>query len=102
MRGKSDAKLNRRLPGHKPKPPAGGKVLQRLFNYLARRDPALNDEVVASIPVPKAARQRFGLSKRALAAGPPTAARMSSSRRKAAPASSFAKAIIKAADSATA
>ena len=63
MRSKIDTKLQRRAK--KPKSPVGGKALQRLFFYLSERDPALNNDVLATIEVPKVARPRFGLTKSA-------------------------------------
>ena len=63
MRSKIDTKLQRRAK--KPKSPAGGKALQRLFFYLSGRDPALNNDVLAMIEVPSVARPRFGLPKSA-------------------------------------
>ena len=62
MRSKIDTKLQRRAK--KPKSPVGGKALQRLFFYLSERDPALNNDVLATIEVPKVARPRFGLTKK--------------------------------------
>src|SRR5439155_4990052 len=50
-----------------PKPP-GGKALQRLFAFLAKRDPALNNDIVAAIPVPKSARPNYALTAQALRA----------------------------------
>jgi photosystem II stability/assembly factor-like uncharacterized protein len=61
MRSKIDTKLARRAK--KPKSPVGGKALQRLFFYLSERDPALNNDVLATIEVPTIARPRFGLAK---------------------------------------
>ena len=72
MRSKIDARFERRGRGGKPRSPVGGKALQRLFAYLGRRNPTLNDEVVAAVAVPKAARPKFGLTKRALRAKAPT------------------------------
>jgi hypothetical protein len=66
MKSTADSKIGRRGDKAAPKLVPGGKALQRLFNYLARRDPAINEEVVESMAVPKRARPRFVLSKRAL------------------------------------
>src|SRR5947208_13802050 len=86
MRSKIDAKLARRA--NKPNSPVGGKALQRLFFYLSERDPARNNDVLATIEVPKVARPRFGLTKSAPRAR----------RGRAAPAAkSFASAIVDAA-----
>src|SRR5947208_15116391 len=86
MRSKIDAKLARRA--NKPNSPVGGKALQRLFFYLSERDPALNNDVLATIEVPKVGRPRFGLTKSAPRAR----------RGRAAPAAkSFASAIVDAA-----
>jgi hypothetical protein len=68
MRSKLDPKIEahgRKRKGQ-PKPLPGGKVLQRLFSYLAERDPTLSDDVVATMPVPKAVRPRFALTARAM------------------------------------
>jgi hypothetical protein len=93
MRGKLDAKINRSAKRSKP----GGKALQRLFTYLGERDPKLNDDVVATIVVPKAARHQFMLTKRALRAKAMNAARAKRARRTPPEARSFAAAIAKAA-----
>jgi hypothetical protein len=97
MRSKIDARLNRRAKTGKSTPPPGGKVLQRLFTYLGRRDPALNDDVVANVAVPKAARQKFGLTRKALGARLITAASARRTRRTLPAAKSLATAISKAA-----
>ena len=98
MKSKRDAKIDRQIRRKAPSP-AGGKVLRRLFAYLAERDPALNSDAVATLTIPKATVPQFGFPKgttesraaRALAAAPPK-------RRAAAPASkSFSTAICKAA-----
>jgi photosystem II stability/assembly factor-like uncharacterized protein len=62
MRGKRDAKTSRQIKQKAPSP-AGGKVLQRLFSYLAERDPKLNDNVVSTFTIPKATAPRFGFRK---------------------------------------
>jgi len=61
--------------------PPGGKALQRLFNFLGRRDPKLNEEVVATMVVPKAARRKFAMTSRALQAKPLTKAKAARPRR---------------------
>ena len=98
MRSKIDAKFERRGRGRKPRSPVGGKALQRLFAYLGRRDPTLNDDVVAAVPVPKAARPKFGLTKRALRmkAGARASGKAGGARKRA-PAKSLAAALAKAA-----
>jgi hypothetical protein len=101
MRSKLDARIERRGRKGKAKPLPGGKALQRLFNYLGERDPALNDDVLANIAVPKAARPRFGLTKRALRAKSlttTTLARSARGRRATPEARSLAAALIKAAE----
>jgi photosystem II stability/assembly factor-like uncharacterized protein len=97
MRGANDARLNRRSKSGTSAPPPGGKVLQRLFAYLGRREPRLNDEIVASIPVPKTARQLFGLTTKARHAKAVTLARVRRARRPSTAAKSFASAVAKAA-----
>jgi photosystem II stability/assembly factor-like uncharacterized protein len=59
MRGEFDKRVEKR-PASKQY--TGGKALQRLFYYLAGRDPSLVDEIIASRPLPKSARPRFGLT----------------------------------------
>src|SRR5262245_8242991 len=56
-----------------PRPP-GGKALQRLFAYLGQRDPALNNDDVAIVAVPRTARPSYALTREALKAKPVTAA----------------------------
>src|ERR1700760_370822 len=70
MRSKFDAKIESKgkKAGRKPKPVAGGKALQRLFQFLGQRDPKLNDEVVSSLTVPKIARPKIGLTRKAMSA----------------------------------
>ena len=77
-----------------PRPP-GGKVLQRLFTFLGQRDPALNDELVVTVPVPKSVRPNYALTARALRAKSVTA--RSVARRRTPAAKPFAQAIVKAA-----
>jgi len=98
MRSKLDPKLNRQKT-RKATPPPGGKVLQRLFTYLGRRNPALNDDVVARLALPKAARQKFGLTKRALHAKAVTVASARKPRKASRAAKSLAATITKAAKS---
>ena len=97
MRSKRDARIDRQVRQKTPSP-AGGKVLRRLFGYLAERDPSLNNDVVATFVIPKATVPIFGFPKgmteakvaRTLAAAP--------RKRRAAPAAkSFATAIARAA-----
>src|SRR5437870_8848614 len=97
MRSKIDAKINRRTKQKKRKSPLGGKALQRLFFYLGQRDPTLNNEVVATIAVPNAAKPKFGLTKRALRATPGGAGRARRAGRTPPAAKSFSAAITKAA-----
>ncbi|MFL6569638.1 MAG: WD40/YVTN/BNR-like repeat-containing protein [Chthoniobacterales bacterium] len=59
MRSKTDAKTARAARGKKTKKVHGGKALQRLLAYLAERDPALNNEILADIPAAAAAQPRF-------------------------------------------
>jgi hypothetical protein len=80
-----------------PRPP-GGKVLQRLFSFLGQRDPALNDDVVATLVKPRAPRPNFALTRTALRA--PLSSRPSRRRRSPA-AKSFAASIIAASNSLT-
>ena len=93
MKSKIEARIERRTKRKKPKSPVGGKALQRLFFYLGERDPKLNDDVVATIAVPKAARPKFGLTKKALRAKPVSAAKAGRPRRAAPAAKSLAAAI---------
>ena len=97
MQTKSD--LRRKPSGGKrrrktPRRP-GGKVLQRLFAFLGQRDPGLNDDVVARVPVPKSVRPNYALTPRALHAKPVTA--KSVARHRVPAAKPFAAAIVKAA-----
>jgi hypothetical protein len=96
MRSKLDVKIDTRGRKQKPKPLPGGKVLQRLFSYFTERDPALSSEVVATIPVPKAARPRFALTRRALRAKPVNAATLAKPRRGPPASKPFAAALLKA------
>jgi hypothetical protein len=102
MRSKFDAKIERQGKAKKPKPVLGGKALQRLFYFLGQRDPKLNDDVVMALAVPKAARPKFGLTKKAKGAKVGAAAKRARpmGRRGASPeAKKYAAAIIKAATS---
>ena len=100
MRTRRDAKIDRQIK-QKPPSPAGGKVLRRLFAYLAERDPGLNNDVVATFVIPKATVPKFVFPKqtsrikaaRALSARP--------TKRRVAAAKSFGAAISKAATSLT-
>jgi hypothetical protein len=100
MRSKVDAKIDRRAKRRKYPAPLGGKALQRLFTYLGQRDPKLNNDVVATIAVPRAARPQFGLTKEALRAKP-ISAKTGRARRGAPAAKSFAAAVAKAATALT-
>ena len=99
MRSKIDLRFDRRTKQKKRKSPRGGKALQRLFTYLGARNPILNDDVVASFAVPKAAQPQFGLTKRALRAIPTSAAKVRRASRPSPAVRSFAAAIAKAAAS---
>ena len=66
MRSKLDTKIGQRARQRKSKAPVGGKALQRLFFYLGERDPTLNDDVVATIAVPKAAATKVRTHKEGL------------------------------------
>lgn len=65
MRSKREKSLERAAGSRRPSP-VGGKSLQRLLEFLGTRNPALNDEVIATVPLPKAARPRFLLTPAAL------------------------------------
>jgi len=101
MRTKREAKIDKQVKQKRPSP-AGGKVLRRLFAYLAERDPALNNDIVATLVVPKATVPKFVFPKQT---SPIKAARTLSARptkrRGAAAAKSFGAAISKAATSLT-
>ncbi|MDP2605775.1 MAG: hypothetical protein Q8S00_24800 [Deltaproteobacteria bacterium] len=49
MKSNIETKIERRTKQIKPKSPLGGKALQRLFFYLGKRDPTLNDDVVSIV-----------------------------------------------------
>lgn len=89
-------KTRQEARARKPKRP-GGKVLQRLFAFLGRRNPALNDPIVATVAVPRAVRQKTSLTKKAMRAKQVTAASASRTRRPHGPTHAFAAAMIKAA-----
>jgi photosystem II stability/assembly factor-like uncharacterized protein len=97
MKSKINERIDRAARHKKPKFRVGGKALQRLFAYLGQRDPNLNNDVVATIAIPVAARPRFGLTKMAMRAGPLTLAKIRRARPTSAAAESFATAIISAA-----
>jgi len=96
MRSKIDITTGRRGRKKSTSPP-GGKALQRLFAYLGSRDPVLNNEVVATVAVPRAARPKFGLTRAALKAPVVGARRARRVSRTPARARSFAATIVKAA-----
>jgi photosystem II stability/assembly factor-like uncharacterized protein len=74
MQTRAEIRAERKGRAKRPKAPTGGKALQRLFFYLGGRDPALNDEVIATVAPAALARPAFGLTARALRAMPATAA----------------------------
>src|SRR5688572_29920632 len=101
MRDRSDRgrkRLRRGVRRRTPRPP-GGKALQRLFIFLGQRDPAINDDVVATVPAPKEARPGYALTKQAQRAKPVTTASAVRASRRPPAARSFAAAIVKAAES---
>lgn len=103
MRIKRDAKIDRQVK-QKPPSPAGGKVLRRLFAYLGERDPALNNDLVATLEIPKATVPKFGFPKKTsrIKAARTLSARPTKRRASAAAAAkSFGTAISKAAVSLT-
>ena len=89
MRSKLDAKTKRRV--------SGGKALQRLFQYLATRDPVLTEEVVAAVPVQKSARPQFALTAKAKRASVAPAAKRRKARRARTAARPLATALARAA-----
>jgi photosystem II stability/assembly factor-like uncharacterized protein len=99
MRSKTDVARNRRGGGarRRTRRGPGGKALQRLFTFLGQRDPALNNDIVATVPVPKATRPNYALTKQALRAKPLTAASVARPRRRAPAAKSYASSMVKAA-----
>jgi photosystem II stability/assembly factor-like uncharacterized protein len=99
MRRKADLARNQRSGRRRRRTTRlpGGKALQRLFTYLGQRDPALNDDIVARVAVPKKARPNYALTSKALRAKPLTAASAARARRRAPEAQTYAAAIVKAA-----
>ncbi len=89
MRSKLDAKTKRRVPG--------GKALQRLFQYLATRDPVLTEEVMAAVPVQKSARPQFALTAKAKRTPVAPAAKRRKARRARTAARPLATALARAA-----
>lgn len=75
----------------------GGKVLQRLFTFLGQRDPTFNNDIVAVVPVPKAVRPNYALTKQAMKAKPVTTRSLKRTRRRPPAAKSYAASIAKAA-----
>ena len=99
MRSRIDARLERAVRrGKKPAPVPGGKALQRLFYFLGERNPKLNDDVVADLQVPKAARPKVGLTRKAIAAKVGKRARVRRARGASPEAKKHAAALIKAAN----
>ena len=99
MRTKRDAKIDKQVK-QKPPSPAGGKVLRRLFAYLAERDPGLNNDLVATLVIPKATVPKFAFPKQtSLVKAARTLSARPTKRRTAAAAQSFGAAISKAAAS---
>src|SRR5262245_62272383 len=98
MENRADLSRNRGARGRRraPRPP-GGKALQRLFAYLGQRDPALNNDIVATVAVPRAARPNYALTRQALKAKPVTAAAVTRVARRTRAAKSYAASISKAA-----
>jgi hypothetical protein len=104
MRSNFDARIERRGRTKKPKLVPGGKALQRLFQFLGQRDPKLNDDVVAALTVPIAARPKVGLTKQAMRAKVGSAVKRGrpKARRGASPeAKKYATAVCKAANAIT-
>jgi photosystem II stability/assembly factor-like uncharacterized protein len=93
MKSKIDLRIKRQAKRKTLKSPPGGKALQRLFAYLGERDPDLNNEVVAMVAVPTAARPQFGLTREAFRAKPAVRAQARRPPRAQAAARSFASAI---------
>jgi hypothetical protein len=94
VRSKIDVRVRRPGGRAKRRRPPGGKALQRLFQYLLRRDPIIIGEVVAAIPAATAARPPIHLGRRAKTAA---AVRTGAAPRKAPLARPLAAAIVKAA-----
>ena len=97
MKREIKERIDRAARRKKSRSHVGSKALQRLFAYLGRRDPNLNNDVLARIAVPVAARPGFGLTKMATRAGPLSISRIRRVRPPSAAAKSFATAIISAA-----
>ena len=99
MRSNRDAKINRQVRQKSPSP-AGGKALHRLFAYLAERAPLLNNDVVATLVIPKATIRKFEFPKRTSPAKAARTLAAPARKRRAAPAAKpFAAAISRAATS---
>jgi hypothetical protein len=97
MQSKPDLARNRRGAAKRRKTRRpGGKVLQRLFTYLGQRDPALNNDIVATVAVPTAVRPNYALSKQALQAKTVTKASVRRARHRASAAKPYAAAIARA------
>ena len=97
MKNKLDPRSKASARRKKARSSPGGKALQRLFAYLGQRDPVLNNDVIARVAVPAAARPQFAVTKMAMRAGPLTIAKIRRARPPSAAAKSFARAIIAAA-----
>jgi len=63
MRSKRDQRIDRQVKQKRPSP-AGGKALRRLFAYLGERNPALNNEMITTLVIPKATIPKFVFPKR--------------------------------------
>jgi hypothetical protein len=99
MKSKRDERINRQVRQKAPTP-SGGKVLRRLFTYLAERDPSLNGAVVRELVIPGATVPRFGLPKGLTQAKAAKALAKAPRKSRAAPAAkSFVARIAKAATS---
>jgi len=99
VRSNRDAKINRQVRQKSPSP-AGGKALHRLFAYLAERAPLLNNDVVATLVIPKATIRKFEFPKRTSPAKAARTLAAPARKRRAAPAAKpFAAAISRAATS---
>jgi hypothetical protein len=94
VRSKIDVRGRRASGRAKARRPPGGKALQRLFQYLVRRDPAIIGEVVAAVPAARSARLPMRLTDRARKAA---AVRTGATSRKAPMARPLAAAIVKTA-----
>jgi photosystem II stability/assembly factor-like uncharacterized protein len=85
VKTRRDSRIDRQIK-QKPPSPAGGKVLRRLFAYLAERDPSLNGELVETLVIPKATIPNFCLPKRASKAKAARTLAAPARKRRAAPA----------------